>query len=143
VLDPTGQIVVELPANQSWPECLTWSADGELLALAAGRKLQVYTFQGESVLQTDGHPSTITAIGWSARGDALAISCYGGLACSEPDCPPVETVVAVLQEKQVPLQEKTHCAVLDLKRAEVEQLCERLGKKLAASTGQPDRTGRR
>jgi WD40 repeat protein len=79
VLDPTGQVVVELPANQSWPECLTWSADGELLALAAGRKLQVYTFQGESVLQTDGHPSTITAIGWSARGDALAISCYGGV----------------------------------------------------------------
>jgi hypothetical protein len=65
------------------------------------------------------------------------------LACSEPDCPPAETVVALLQENQVPLQEKTHSAVLDLKRAEVEQLCERLGKKLAASTGQPDRTGRR
>jgi len=65
------------------------------------------------------------------------------LACSEPGCPPVETVVALLQAKQAPLQEKTHRAVLDLNRAEVEQLCERLRKKLAGPAGHPDRTDRR
>jgi hypothetical protein len=44
------------------------------------------------------------------------------LTCSEPGCPPVETVVAVLREKQPGVQGKVHRALAAVVRDDVAAL---------------------
>jgi hypothetical protein len=42
------------------------------------------------------------------------------LACSEPGCPPLETVVALLRTGEPPQQLKIHKPVVEVTRADVE-----------------------
>jgi hypothetical protein len=42
------------------------------------------------------------------------------LACTEPGCPPVETVVALLRTGHEPRQVKVHKAAVDVSRADLE-----------------------
>ena len=44
------------------------------------------------------------------------------LACSEPGCPPLETVVALLYASGVHRQLKIHCALADVSRDDLEAL---------------------
>ncbi|MBZ4420545.1 WD40 repeat domain-containing protein [Myxococcus sp. RHSTA-1-4] len=76
----SGELVAELPGKGGgWVEHVAWSPDGERLAIASGRTARVFTPSGEPVLETEAHPSTVTGLEWSPRGDALATICYGGV----------------------------------------------------------------
>jgi WD40 repeat protein len=52
-------LVKELDCGAEWVEHIAWSDNGRLLATAAGRKLKVWTKDGELVLEHPDHPNTI------------------------------------------------------------------------------------
>jgi WD40 repeat protein len=66
-------------------EHIAWSDNGRLLATAAGRKLKVWTKDGELVQEYPDHPNTIAAIAWKAGSDELVSACYGQLQFWTPD----------------------------------------------------------
>ncbi|MCU0653783.1 MAG: WD40 repeat domain-containing protein [Polyangiaceae bacterium] len=74
-----GQQVTTLEAGKGWVEQLAWSPDGGRIAASAGRVARVWSSQGQALLETDAHPSTITGLQWGARGVRLATCCYGGV----------------------------------------------------------------
>jgi hypothetical protein len=44
------------------------------------------------------------------------------LRCTEPGCPPLETVIAILQEGQATIQHKVHKAVQEITSADIRDL---------------------
>jgi hypothetical protein len=52
------------------------------------------------------------------------------LRCTEPGCPPLETVIAILQEGQATIQHKVHKAIQEITPADIRDL--------ASTSGWPD-----
>ena len=52
----------------------------------------------------------------AGEDDAVVVS---ELACTEPGCPPVETVIALLRAGETPRQIKVHKAAVDVTEADV------------------------
>ena len=44
------------------------------------------------------------------------------LRCTEPGCPPLETVIAILQEGQATIQHKVHKAIQEITPADIRDL---------------------
>lgn len=69
----------ELPSgSRAWVEHLAWSSTG-VLAVAAGKKVRLWTSSGAPVLETQPHESTITGVAFSRDGQRLFTSSYGGV----------------------------------------------------------------
>lgn len=86
----TGEQVREMDGGTAWVEQLAWSSDGTYLASCAGRKIRLWTPEGE-MLQAYDHPrSTVSSLGWRPKraGDeippVLAVTGYGGLNLYTP-----------------------------------------------------------
>ncbi len=62
-----------------WIEQVTFDARGERFASAAGRVVRIWTKEGEPLLESEPHASTVTAIAFGGKGDQLASACYGGV----------------------------------------------------------------
>lgn len=80
-----GSLVAELPCGAEWVEHILWSDNGRLLATAAGRKLKVWSKEGELVQEYPDHPNTIAAIAWRNGTEELVSACYGQLQFWIPD----------------------------------------------------------
>jgi WD40 repeat protein len=80
-------LVKELDCGADWVEHIAWSDSGRLFATAAGRKLKVWTKDGELVREYPEHPNTIAAITWKTGAEELASACYGQLQFWTPDNP--------------------------------------------------------
>ncbi|AKV04447.1 High-affnity carbon uptake protein Hat/HatR [Labilithrix luteola] len=75
-----GKLLRELPSGgAAWVEHVAWAPRGERLATAAGKKVRVWTSDGEPIVETEALASTITGLAWRADGNALAATCYGGV----------------------------------------------------------------
>ena len=70
-----GQIAKAIDVGRGWVEHLAWSPDGAWLAVAHSRQVHVYDVVGTHAWRSDDHPSTVSAIAWSA--EELASACYG------------------------------------------------------------------
>jgi WD40 repeat protein len=77
--------VKELDCGAEWVEHIAWSEGGRFLATAAGRKLKLWTNDGELVCEYPDHPNTIAAIAWRAGSEDLVSACYGQLQFWTPD----------------------------------------------------------
>ena len=91
--DPlTGTQRGELACGTSWVEHIAWSDTGRLLATAAGRKLRIWSTDGQLIRDYPDHSNTIAGIAWRRCGEELASACYGGLQFWSPDsAKPVRT----------------------------------------------------
>jgi WD40 repeat protein len=78
-------LVKELPCGSEWVEHIAWSDNGRLLATAAGRRLKVWSKDGELVREYPDHPNTIAAIAWKRGAEDLVSACYGQLQFWVPD----------------------------------------------------------
>lgn len=71
-------------------------------------------------------PAHLAAIkGWVAEALALpddVTVMVSELRCSEPGCPPLETIIAVLRPGQPPEQRKLHQAAAAITAAEIRRL---------------------
>ena len=78
-------LVRELECGAEWVEHIAWSGGGRLLATAAGRKLKLWTKDGEFVREYPDHSNTIAAIAWKIEAEELVSACYGQLQFWTPD----------------------------------------------------------
>ena len=62
--------------GDGWIENLSWSQDGEMLAISCSRTIYVYTKEGNEMWQSDSHNSTVSNLAWSIEKE-LATTCYG------------------------------------------------------------------
>jgi len=73
------------PAGAGWVEHLAWSPDGALLATAVGRRVQLWTCDGELVAETPPQPATVECLAWAPEGGRLALGGHGGVALIDRD----------------------------------------------------------
>ncbi len=72
----TGQSKQTINVGDGWVENLAWSPTGDLLAASCGRRVCIYQADGEPLWHSKDHPSTVSTIAWSRKGE-LATTCYG------------------------------------------------------------------
>lgn len=78
VLHDAGVATI-IDGDDSWVEHLAWSAMGDLLSIAAGRRVRVLTASGAIATEVTGYGSTVTSLFWLPGKSELVTSCYGGL----------------------------------------------------------------
>lgn len=68
------------PAGRTppWVERVVFDATGKRFATAAGKFARLWTAEGEPILETEAHPSTVVDVAFGAKDDVLATCCYGG-----------------------------------------------------------------
>ncbi|WAS91876.1 WD40 repeat domain-containing protein [Nannocystis punicea] len=74
-----GALLLDLADDAAWVEHLRWSPDGEHLAIASGRVVQIVRTSGATVARLEPHPSTVTGLAWNRAGERIATSHYGGV----------------------------------------------------------------
>jgi WD40 repeat protein len=79
IFSPRGDLLRVLPGGASWVEHVAWSPVGDRFATASGRKVRVWSRDGEPFAETEELPSTVTAIAWARSGAELAATAYGGV----------------------------------------------------------------
>lgn len=81
----TSAPVAELPGGGAeWVERLAWSADGNRLAVAAGRTVRLWDPSGRERIDLTDHPSTVSDLAWQPGRDTLAALVYGGVMLWSP-----------------------------------------------------------
>ncbi len=82
----SGEPALELDGGAPWVEHLAWNPLGgrkgvpNLLASAAGRKLRLWSDNGQLQRQFEDHPKTISSIAWKPGAQILSTSTYSQLA---------------------------------------------------------------
>lgn len=79
VWNDDGALRLDLADDAAWVEHLSWSPDGEYLAIASGRIVQIVRPSGATVARLGPHPSTVTGLAWNRAGERIATSHYGGV----------------------------------------------------------------
>lgn len=74
----TGEGVETLARDELWAEHLAWSADGKVLAGAAGHRIYVRNGTGKTV-EWGGHPGSVGALAWARQGMRLASAANKGV----------------------------------------------------------------
>lgn len=78
--DADGTLRRELPAaGAAWVEHAAWSPRGDRFAIAAGRRVWVWTAAGELAFTGEPLPSTVSGLAWRSDGTGLAAIAYGGV----------------------------------------------------------------
>lgn len=86
--DPqTGQELAALDGGSAWVERLAWSPRGDHLATAAGRRLRLWSADGQLQQDWPLQNATIADIAWNPRQNVLASCGYNGLSFWAPDSP--------------------------------------------------------
>ncbi|MBS1793275.1 MAG: WD40 repeat domain-containing protein [Acidobacteria bacterium] len=66
-------------AGSDWVECVRWSPHSDIFASAAGKKIRLWTANGELIHDYPDQLSTVVDLAWSPASDEFATACYGGL----------------------------------------------------------------
>lgn len=80
----TGAPLLALAAGAAWCEQVGWSADGELLAGAAGKSVRIWDREGTLVREYPNHRATVTDVQWHPRERLLCTTSYGGVSLLDP-----------------------------------------------------------
>ena len=80
-----GREVVALDAGAAWVERLAWHPKGTSLVTAAGRKLKLWSGDGELQRSYPDQSATIAAVQWSSKGREFVSAGYGGVTFWRPD----------------------------------------------------------
>jgi WD40 repeat protein len=68
-----------LHTSQPWVQQVAWRPDGDYLAVAAGKQVEIFSRQGQLISQIPFEPSSVAGIAWHPRGTELAIAGYQGI----------------------------------------------------------------
>lgn len=84
--DPAAERIVEMP--EAWIGQVVFSADGRLLAVAAGRHVGLYDARSLALLhQYPPLPATVESLAFAPNGRQLAAASYGGVMLLTPFTP--------------------------------------------------------
>lgn len=73
-----------LEACGGWVERVAWSPTGRLLAVAAGRRVELWTPNGDRRAMSAELPATVACVGWHPERRWLAAGSYGGVVLLSP-----------------------------------------------------------
>jgi WD40 repeat protein len=75
-----GDAIADLPGvDNTWVEHVAWSPAGSHVALAAGKRVRVFTSDGALTFESEPLASSVTSLAWRKDGAVVAASCYGGV----------------------------------------------------------------
>ncbi|MFO0954305.1 MAG: hypothetical protein U0835_24740 [Isosphaeraceae bacterium] len=77
--------VAAVDAGAAWVERVAWCPAGPFIATAAGRKLRLWSPDGEAIRSYADHPSTIADLRWKPGTRTLASAAYGQITLWLPD----------------------------------------------------------
>lgn len=69
----------ELPGGTEWIEHLAWSHDGRLLASSGGRKIRLWSPDGELFFESTNHSSTVADLAWRPGSSEVSVASYGAI----------------------------------------------------------------
>ena len=72
----SGKVKRTIELGKGWVEHVSWSPNGQWLAISIARRIHLYRTDGTEAWRTEDHPSTVSSISWSGNS-ALATACYG------------------------------------------------------------------
>jgi len=81
----SGEAIATMDGGAAWVEHLAWSAKGDYLATAAGKKLRLFDHAGNLVREYPDQPATISGLSWRPVGGELTSSCYGKVVTWSPN----------------------------------------------------------
>lgn len=84
LLGRDGAVRAEAEAGAAWVERVAWSPAGDLLAVAAGRRVRVLGQDGRVLHESVEHQSTVVDVAWRPHGRELASAAYGGVRLWRP-----------------------------------------------------------
>jgi WD40 repeat protein len=73
-----------LTGGSGWVERVAWSADGKVLATAAGKKVRLWDPDGNQLREYAGHGGTVSDLAWRPGTNVLAVAAYGGITLYDP-----------------------------------------------------------
>jgi WD domain, G-beta repeat len=68
-----------IQCGAGWVEHVAWSGSGQYLATASGRKLRLWSKQGDLLQDYADHQHTVAALAWKNGSNELVSACYGRL----------------------------------------------------------------
>jgi WD40 repeat protein len=74
----------QVPAGSDWVAKVAYQPGKQRLASAAGKRLRIWSPEGEILYESDDHASTIADIGWNPDGSGVAVAAYFGLTLHVP-----------------------------------------------------------
>lgn len=83
----TGKETTTLAGGAGWVEHLAWSADGRLLATAAGKKVRLWDATGAQLREYPNHGGTVADLAWQPGTNLLSVAAYGGVTFYDPAHP--------------------------------------------------------
>jgi WD40 repeat protein len=84
----TGDVRFTLDGGAAWVERLAWSADGNILATAAGKKVRLWNPKtGEQLREYADHGGTVADLAWRPNTNLLAVAAYGAVSVYDPAQP--------------------------------------------------------
>jgi len=75
---PTGRMIKQVRGK--WSATSRWNEDGTVLAVAYGKKLLLFSFEGTPLFTSEDLTSTATDISWLADQTTIAVATYGGVS---------------------------------------------------------------
>ena len=76
---------VTLPKQRGWVEQLAWSPTGKALAIAAGKKVSLWSPEGELLAECTEESGTVLALAWHPSQDYLVVAHAKGISIRHPD----------------------------------------------------------
>jgi WD40 repeat protein len=94
------------PAGAAWIERMAWRPTGDLLAVAVGRRVQLWTAEGMIVAESPQQAATVECLAWTPDATAVVVGGHGGVSFLDidgaPAREPVEWTGVVLELAYAP-----------------------------------------
>jgi WD40 repeat protein len=81
----TGEERAALDGGSAWVEHVAWGPKGDYLASAAGKKLRLWTGDGQLARSYPDAAGTVADVTWSPRGKEFVTAGFGGVTFYRPD----------------------------------------------------------
>ena len=76
----TFELIATLDGGTAWIDSLAWNPQGNLLAFAVNRKIEIWDVNTQKIsVSLDFKASSVFSLAWNPQGDLLAASGHGGV----------------------------------------------------------------
>ncbi len=75
----SGELLKTLEGGAEWIECVRWSPHSDTFVSSAGKKIRLWSSEGELIREYPEQNSTVTDVAWSPASEKFVSACYGGI----------------------------------------------------------------
>lgn len=74
-----GEQIETLFGGAEWVECVRWSPHSDTFVSSAGKKIRLWSAEGELIREYPEQFSTVVDMAWSPASEKFVSACYGGI----------------------------------------------------------------